>query len=48
MNTPVFKNAQLVLPHEVVLGSVSVAHGVITSVDQGPASHAEGWDLQGD
>jgi alpha-D-ribose 1-methylphosphonate 5-triphosphate diphosphatase len=48
MNTPVFKNAQLVLPHEVLLGSVSVAHGVITSVDQGPASHAEGWDLQGD
>jgi alpha-D-ribose 1-methylphosphonate 5-triphosphate diphosphatase len=48
MNTPVFKNAQLVLPHEVVLGSVSVAHGVITSVDQGPASHAEGWDLEGD
>lgn len=48
MNTPVFKNAQLVLAHEVVLGSVSVAHGVITSVDQGPASDAEGWDLQGD
>ena len=48
MNNPVFKNAQLVLQHEVVMGSVSVAHGVITSVDQGPASHAEGWDLQGD
>jgi len=48
MSTPVFKNAQLVLPHEVVLGSVSVAHGLISSVDQGPATHAEGWDLQGD
>jgi alpha-D-ribose 1-methylphosphonate 5-triphosphate diphosphatase len=48
MNTPVFKNAQLVLPHEVVLGSVSVHNGLISSVDQGPATHAEGWNLQGD
>jgi alpha-D-ribose 1-methylphosphonate 5-triphosphate diphosphatase len=48
MSTPIFKNAQLVLPHEVVLGSVSVADGLIASVDQGPATHAEGWDLQGD
>lgn len=48
MNTPVFKNAQLVLPHEVVLGSVSIHNGLISSVDQGPATHAEGWDLQGD
>ena len=48
MSTLVFKNAQLVLPHEVVLGSVSVADGLIASVDQGPATHAEGWDLQGD
>ncbi|WP_353135107.1 alpha-D-ribose 1-methylphosphonate 5-triphosphate diphosphatase [Limnohabitans sp.] len=48
MSTPIFKNAQLVLPHEVVLGSVSVADGLISSVDQGPATHAEGWDLQGD
>jgi len=48
MNTPVFKNAQLVLPHEVVLGSVSVHKGLISSVDQGPATRAEGWDLQGD
>lgn len=48
MNTPIFKNAQLVLPHEVVLGSVSVHNGLISSVDQGPATHAEGWNLQGD
>jgi len=48
MSTPVFKNAQLVLPHEVVLGSVSVADGLIASVDQGPTTHAEGLDLQGD
>lgn len=48
MSTSVFKNAQLVLPHEVVLGSVSVTKGVITSVDQGSAAMADGWDLQGD
>lgn len=48
MNTPVFKNAHLVLPQEVVLGSVSVHNGLISAVDQGAAKHAEGWDLQGD
>lgn len=48
MSTSVFKNAKLVLPDEVVLGSVSVAQGLITAVDQGPASQADGWDLQGD
>jgi alpha-D-ribose 1-methylphosphonate 5-triphosphate diphosphatase len=48
MSTLVFKNAQLVLPHEVVLGSLSVVDGLIASVDQGPATHAEGCDLQGD
>lgn len=48
MSTSVFKNAHLVLPHEVVLGSVSVTKGVITSVDQGSAAMADGWDLQGD
>jgi len=44
----IFKNAQLVLPNEVVQGSVAVHDGLITSVDQGPALHASGWDLQGD
>ena len=48
MSTLVFKNAQLVLPHEVVLGSLSVVDGLIASVDQEPATHAERWDLQGD
>jgi len=48
MSTPVFKNAQLVLPHEVVRGSVSVADGLITAVEQGPASHAQVCDLEGD
>jgi alpha-D-ribose 1-methylphosphonate 5-triphosphate diphosphatase PhnM len=41
MNSTVFKNAQLVLPNEVVMGSVSVSNGLITSIDQGPASHAD-------
>ena len=44
----IFKNAQLVLPHEVVQGSVAVHDGLIASVDQGPASDALGWDVQGD
>jgi len=44
----IFKNAQLVLPHEVVQGSVAVHDGLISSVDHGPALHAHGWDLQGD
>ncbi len=48
MNTLVFKNAQLVLPHEVVTGSVSVVEGLIASVDQGSADHAQSVDLQGD
>ena len=48
MNSTVFKNAQLVLPNEVVMGSVSVSNGLITSIDQGPASHAEGYNLNGD
>ncbi len=48
MNTLVFKNAQLVLPHEVVAGSVQVLNGLIASVDSGSADHAQAVDLQGD
>lgn len=48
MNTLVFKNAQLVLPHEVVSGSVHVLNGLIASVDSGSADHAQAVDLQGD
>ena len=48
MSTAVYKNAKLVLPNEVVLGSVSAAEGLISSVDQGSAMDAEGWDMQGD
>lgn len=48
MSTSVFKNAQLVLPTEVITGSLSVTDGLISSVDQGIAANAEGWDMQGD
>lgn len=48
MNTLIFKNAQLVLPNEVVGGSVSVVNGLIASVDQGALDHAQAIDLEGD
>lgn len=48
MTNTVFKNAQLVLPNEVIAGSVSVADGLIASIDQGSAGNATDWDLQGD
>lgn len=48
MSTTMFKNARLVLPTEVVQGSVAVQGGRISAVDQGPALNADGWDLEGD
>ena len=48
MNLTVFKNARLVLPNEVVLGSLSVSEGKISSVDQGLADNLDGWDVEGD
>ena len=48
MNSLVFKNAQLVLPHEVVSGSLSVEDGRIASVDSGLHIDAQGLDLAGD
>jgi alpha-D-ribose 1-methylphosphonate 5-triphosphate diphosphatase len=48
MSTAIFKNARLVLPTEVVQGSVAVQDGRITAVDQGAAQNAPGWDLEGD
>ena len=48
MNALVFKNAQLVLPNEVIKGSLSVVDGLIAAVDQGHVDHASGWDMQGD
>lgn len=48
MNDLVFKNAQLVLPKEVVKGSLSVVDGRIAAVDQSQVDHASAWDMQGD
>jgi alpha-D-ribose 1-methylphosphonate 5-triphosphate diphosphatase len=48
MNLTVFKNAGLVLPNEVVRGSLSVSEGKISSVDQGLADNLGGWDVEGD
>lgn len=48
MNDLVFKNAQLVLPNEVVKGSLSVIDGRIAAVDQSQVDHAASWDMQGD
>ncbi len=47
-DSTVFKNARLVLPTQVVQGSVAVHDGRIHSVDQGTASGAQGWDMEGD
>ena len=48
MSTTVFKNAHMVLPTEVVHGSLAVADGRITAIDQGLAQTSQGWDLEGD
>ena len=48
MSHAIFKNARLVLPTEVVQGSVAVQEGRILSVDQGTALGIDGWDLEGD
>ncbi len=44
----VFRNAQIVLPHEVVRGSVSVANGKITAIGEGATAAPGGIDLEGD
>jgi len=48
MSAVIFKNARLVLPTEVVHGSLAVKGGRIQSVDQGSARGADGLDLEGD
>jgi alpha-D-ribose 1-methylphosphonate 5-triphosphate diphosphatase len=53
MNSPtstpvVFTNAQLVLPDEVVQGSLTSQHGLIQHIDQGQTSVTQAIDLQGD
>lgn len=48
MSELIFKNARLVLPTEVVSGSVLAKDGRIASVDAGEARHEAGIDLEGD
>ncbi|MEQ1769680.1 MAG: alpha-D-ribose 1-methylphosphonate 5-triphosphate diphosphatase [Devosia sp.] len=46
MTETVFRNAQVVLPGEVVTGSVLVRDGIIAAIDTGASQHGE--DLEGD
>ena len=48
MTTTVFKNAHMVLPTEVVHGSLSVADGRISAIHAGSTQAGEGVDLEGD
>lgn len=49
MNTPqAFHNAQLVLPNEVVTGSLSVKEGLIQQIDTGACAGLVGLDMEGD
>ena len=48
MNATVFKNARMVLPGEVVLGSLQVDGGRIASLDSGATAVLQGIDLGGD
>jgi alpha-D-ribose 1-methylphosphonate 5-triphosphate diphosphatase len=44
----VFKNAQLVLPNEVVSGNLSVHNGVMSSIDSGSTATTAALDMEGD
>jgi alpha-D-ribose 1-methylphosphonate 5-triphosphate diphosphatase len=44
MAETVFHNARIVLPDEVIRGSVAVADGLITAIDSGPARTGEDFD----
>ena len=48
MTSMVFKNARMVLPTEVVHGSLSVAQGLIQAIDAGHTDAAQALDLEGD
>ena len=48
MSQMIYKNARIVLGDEVVLGSVTVNDGVITSIDTGSTAVSQGHDLEGD
>ena len=49
MNTSItFKNARMVMPDEVVLGSLTSADGRIAHIDSGNTSAMGALDLEGD
>ncbi len=48
MNDQIFSNARIVLPHEVVHGSVRVQDGLITDIATGATSATGAHDLEGD
>ncbi|MBX3619864.1 MAG: alpha-D-ribose 1-methylphosphonate 5-triphosphate diphosphatase [Rhizobacter sp.] len=48
MHDQIFSNARIVLPTEVLHGSVQVRGGVITAVDPGPTAAANAHDCEGD
>ena len=48
MTATVFKNARMVLPGEVVHGSLQVEGGRIVSLDSGGTAALQGIDLGGD
>lgn len=48
MNTVAFRNARLVLPHEVVTGNLSVQGGLIHAIDDGTTQLPGAIDLEGD
>ncbi|PST20766.1 phosphonate metabolism protein PhnM [Mesorhizobium plurifarium] len=43
-----FKNARIVLPGEMVSGSVSLTHGLISDVSAGPSLASDAIDVEGD
>jgi alpha-D-ribose 1-methylphosphonate 5-triphosphate diphosphatase len=48
MTDTVLTNARLVLPDEVILGSVVITDGKLRAVDSGPSGHPGAIDLDGD
>lgn len=48
MNPAAFRNARMVLPEEVVYGSLSVVDGRIDALDAGATSSSAAMDLEGD
>jgi len=48
MTETILANARLVLPHEVITGSLQMTDGRITGIDEGPAVPAGAMDCAGD